>query len=63
MRPLILSWPNVAFYNKAIRSGLADPLAQRPIVKGMPWQQVQTRGERRLQALAASANTTTDDME
>eukprot|EP00959_Pyramimonas_sp_CCMP1952_P017181 364658-Pyramimonas_sp.AAC.1 len=63
MHPLILSWPSAAFYNKAIRSGLADPLAQRPIVEGIPWQQVQPWDERRLRALAASANATTDDME
>eukprot|EP00959_Pyramimonas_sp_CCMP1952_P194273 4062487-Pyramimonas_sp.AAC.1 len=63
MHPLILSWPNVAFYNKAIESGLTEPLTQRPIVEGIPWQQVQPWGDRRLQALAASANTTTDDME
>eukprot|EP00959_Pyramimonas_sp_CCMP1952_P179092 3744007-Pyramimonas_sp.AAC.1 len=63
MHPLLLSWPNVAFYNRAIRTGLTNPLAQRPIVEGLPRQQVRPWDEGRLWALAESVNTTTGDME
>eukprot|EP00959_Pyramimonas_sp_CCMP1952_P405173 8491885-Pyramimonas_sp.AAC.1 len=32
MHALLLPWPNVVFYNKAIKTGLTDPLRQRPLV-------------------------------
>eukprot|EP00959_Pyramimonas_sp_CCMP1952_P331980 6951520-Pyramimonas_sp.AAC.1 len=64
MHPLILSWPNVAFYNKASYSVWAHRPPGAEADRGRNAAAAgATLGRRRLQALAASANTTTDDME
>eukprot|EP00959_Pyramimonas_sp_CCMP1952_P004457 93330-Pyramimonas_sp.AAC.1 len=63
MCPLLLAWPNAAFYNNAMRSGLTDPLTQRPLIEGLPWQELRPWDNDRLEALAKAASTPKDDME
>eukprot|EP00959_Pyramimonas_sp_CCMP1952_P248462 5193398-Pyramimonas_sp.AAC.1 len=52
MHPLLLDWPNWVFYNNTMQTGLADPLTQRPLVKGLPWQEFQPWSNVRLEELA-----------
>eukprot|EP00959_Pyramimonas_sp_CCMP1952_P401913 8421919-Pyramimonas_sp.AAC.1 len=63
MHPLLLSWPNVAFYNNSIRSGLTDPFTQRPLVEGLPWRELLPWDRERLEALAEATAPPTEDLE
>eukprot|EP00959_Pyramimonas_sp_CCMP1952_P259781 5431585-Pyramimonas_sp.AAC.1 len=63
MHSPLLAWPNFAFYNNAMHSGLTDPLTQRPLVEGLPWQEVPPWDDTRAGELATAAATTKDDME
>eukprot|EP00959_Pyramimonas_sp_CCMP1952_P183478 3836299-Pyramimonas_sp.AAC.1 len=63
MHLLLLAWPNFAFYNNTIRTGLTDPLTQRPLVEGLPLQDVRPWDDTRAGELATAASTTKDDME
>eukprot|EP00959_Pyramimonas_sp_CCMP1952_P052183 1090504-Pyramimonas_sp.AAC.1 len=61
MRPLPLSWPNVVFYNKSTRTGLTDPFRQRPPVEGLPWREILPWDSARLEDLAKTTATTSED--
>eukprot|EP00959_Pyramimonas_sp_CCMP1952_P136420 2854691-Pyramimonas_sp.AAC.1 len=60
MRPLLLPWPNVAFYND---TGLTDPFAQRPLIEGLPWRKLLPWDNKRLEALAEATATPSEDLE
>eukprot|EP00959_Pyramimonas_sp_CCMP1952_P278538 5823778-Pyramimonas_sp.AAC.1 len=61
--PLLLSWPSAAFYNNSIRTGLTDPLTQRPPVAGLPWREPLPWDNERLEALAKATATPSEDLE
>eukprot|EP00959_Pyramimonas_sp_CCMP1952_P009759 203650-Pyramimonas_sp.AAC.1 len=45
-----------------MQTGLAHPLIQRPLVKGLPWQEFQPWSNDRLKELARAARAISDDM-
>eukprot|EP00959_Pyramimonas_sp_CCMP1952_P394183 8259398-Pyramimonas_sp.AAC.1 len=62
MHPLILAWPSWVFYNNTMRTGLVHPLTQRPLVKGLLWQEFRPWDDDKLEKLAEAARTGSDDM-
>eukprot|EP00959_Pyramimonas_sp_CCMP1952_P294798 6165879-Pyramimonas_sp.AAC.1 len=46
-----------------MRSGLADPFAQRPLIKGLPWRKLLPWDDKRLEVLAEATATPMEDME
>eukprot|EP00959_Pyramimonas_sp_CCMP1952_P304755 6378092-Pyramimonas_sp.AAC.1 len=45
-----------------MRTGLVDPLTQRPLVKGLPWQEFRPWSDDKLEELARATRTSSDDM-
>eukprot|EP00959_Pyramimonas_sp_CCMP1952_P011935 251887-Pyramimonas_sp.AAC.1 len=46
-----------------MRTGLTDPLRQRPLVAGLPWQQILPWDSARLIELAEATESTPEDLE
>eukprot|EP00959_Pyramimonas_sp_CCMP1952_P384616 8060550-Pyramimonas_sp.AAC.1 len=52
MHPQLLAFPNAAYYGKGMKSGILDPLRERPIVEGIPWRGISAWESGRLTKLA-----------
>eukprot|EP00959_Pyramimonas_sp_CCMP1952_P150895 3158006-Pyramimonas_sp.AAC.1 len=52
MHPQLLAFPSAAYYGNGMKSGILDPLGERPIVEGTPWRGISAWEPGRLKKLA-----------
>ncbi len=62
MHPQLLAFPNAAYYRKGMKSGILDPLRERPIVEGIPWRDIRVWEPERLAKLATLTGSDESDL-